>query len=105
MRSMQPVKKTRPRAIIIILFLAVSPLIPVILASIAGACLGCPVNEAGGSKCIRWGIDLSETLSTMMMMGWLLIYTVPLAGISLLIRQIYIHRKQSHKNTAHKERL
>lgn len=93
MRPIPPAKKTRSKAVIIIILVAVSPLIPVILASIAGACLDCPVNEAGGNKCIRWGIDLSETLSTMMMMGWLLIYTIPLAGISLLVRQIFIHRK------------
>ncbi len=102
---MQPVKKAKSRATIIIILLGLSPLIPVIVASIGGACLGCSVNEAGGSRCIRWGIDFGETLPTMMIMGWLLIYTIPLAGISLLIRQIYIHRKQSHKDTAHKQQL
>jgi hypothetical protein len=103
MRPIEPVKKTKPRAAIIIILLGLSPIIPVILASIGGACLGCPVNEAGGSKCIRWGIDFGETFSTMMMMGWLLIYTIPLAGISLLIRQIFIHRKQSHKDTVREQ--
>lgn len=105
MRSTQPVIKKRSKSITIILFLALSPLVPVILASIGGLCLSCQVNEAGSNNCIRWGIDFGETLSTMMMMGWLLIYTIPLGGISLLICQIYIDRKRSNKNITRKQQL
>ncbi|MBS1751512.1 MAG: hypothetical protein JST63_16540 [Bacteroidetes bacterium] len=78
---------------------------PVILASIGGLCLGCQVNEAGGNKSTRWGIDFGQTLSTLMMMDRLLIYTIPLAGITLLILQIYIDLKRSNKNITRKQQL
>ena len=85
-------KKVR-RGYFVIALIAVFPLISVLLALLMGWCLGCSVNEAGTAECIRWGFNFGETLATMFIMGWALIYSIPLSILLLIVWNVYMNRK------------
>lgn len=85
-------KKLR-RGYFVIVLIAVLPVISALLASFLGWCLGCNVNEAGISDCIRFGINLGEMLSTMFIMGWTTLLSIPLAIILLIVWSIYMNKK------------
>jgi len=68
-----------------ILVIAALPVISVSLTYVFASALGCSVNEGGATPCPFMGIDLGETLVTMMVLGWLGLITLPVGGVALAI--------------------
>ena len=68
-----------------ILVIAVLPVISVSLTYAISSALGCSVNEGGATPCPFMGVDLGETLVTMMVLGWLGLITLPAGGVALAI--------------------
>ena len=68
-----------------ILVIAVLPVISVSLTYAISSALGCSVNEGGATPCPFMGVDLGETLVTMMVLGWLGLLTLPVGGVALAI--------------------
>lgn len=91
--SNNKLKKKIRTGYFIIALIALFPLMSVFLASLLGWCLGCSVNEAGTAECIRWGFNFGETLATMFIMGWALIYSIPLSILLLIVWNVYMNRK------------
>jgi hypothetical protein len=68
-----------------ILVIAVLPVLSVALTYAMASALGCPVNEGGATPCPFMGVDLGETLVTMMVLGWLGLITLPVGSVALAI--------------------
>jgi hypothetical protein len=68
-----------------ILVIAVVPVLSVSLTYAVASALGCSVNEGGATPCPFMGVDLGETLVTMMVLGWLGLITLPVGGVALAI--------------------
>jgi hypothetical protein len=68
-----------------ILVIAMLPVISVSLTYAIASALGCSVNEGGATPCLFMGVDLGETLVTMMVLGWLGLITLPVGGVVLAI--------------------
>jgi hypothetical protein len=68
-----------------ILVIALLPVISVSLTYAIASALGCSVNEGGATPCPFMGIDLGETLVTMMVLGWLGLITLPVGGVALAV--------------------
>ena len=68
-----------------ILVIAMLPMISVSLTYAIASALGCSVNEGGATPCPFMGVDLGETLVTMMVLGWLGLVTLPVGGAALAI--------------------
>jgi hypothetical protein len=68
-----------------VLVIALLPVISVSLTYAIASALGCSVNEGGATPCPFMGIDLGETLVTMMVLGWLGLITLPVGGVALAV--------------------
>ncbi len=74
-----------------------APFAGVLVSSLLAEAFGCTLNEAGTHPCVVAGIDWGGALSTMFVLGWLMLVTWPLmlltpvAWIALGI--IYIIRR------------
>jgi hypothetical protein len=68
-----------------ILVVALLPVISVSLTYVIASALGCSVNEGGATPCPFMGVDLGETLVSMMVLGWLGLITLPVGGVALAI--------------------
>ena len=68
-----------------IIVIAELPLISVLCTYGLASILGCTVNEGGATPCPFMGVDLGETLVTMMVLGWLGLITLPVGGVALAI--------------------
>jgi hypothetical protein len=68
-----------------ILVIALLPVISVSLTYAISSALGCSVSEGGATPCPFMGVDLGETLVTMMVLGWLGLLTLPVGGVALAI--------------------
>jgi hypothetical protein len=89
-----------------ILVIALLPAISVSLTYVIASALGCSVNEGGATPCPFMGVDLGETLVTMMVLGWLGLLTLPVGGVALAVwlaawigRRIW-HRRQLGQGNA-----
>lgn len=61
-------------------FLTFGPLLGVLLASAVAGANGCRLDEAGSYPCVVAGVDVGGLLSTLFVLGWLMLVTLP-AGI------------------------
>ncbi len=68
-----------------IVILMLAPLIPSLIALAIALPLGCNLNEAGTSSCVIFGTDFGEALTVLALMGFVLVFTVPLGLIFLVI--------------------
>jgi hypothetical protein len=68
-----------------VLVIALLPVISVSLTYVIASTLGCSVNEGGATPCPFMGVDLGETLVTMMVLGWLGLLTLPVAGVAAAV--------------------
>lgn len=80
---------------IILIYLAIFLLgaFPFFLVGIAGAVgkwLGCNINEGGTDPCIRFGVEFGKVLNGMMVMGWLVLLTGPLAMLLTIGFSVYL---------------
>ena len=71
-------------ALAAILFVAVSPAIPVILASAVANINGCRLDEGSTHPCVILGRDFGGLLYEMGVLGWLGLVTIPAAVFLLL---------------------
>ncbi|WP_312794716.1 hypothetical protein [Tianweitania sp.] len=82
--SRSPVRRLFGALFAILLF-AAGPLLATLLAAAVAMPLGCEINEAGTAPCVIAGVDFGVPLTVLALMGFFLIYTVPLGLIFLLI--------------------
>ncbi|MCR8557984.1 hypothetical protein KXD93_10040 [Mucilaginibacter sp. BJC16-A38] len=88
--------KRIPYYYLAVLIFTVSPIILSTIGSLIGNSLGCNINEAGTDTCVRYGIQLGETLSTLFTCFWLLFFTVPFGFIALLVLIYAIDRDKKY---------
>lgn len=74
-------------AIILLIIAAIGfgPWIPVVIASNIAQANGCELHEGSPQPCIVDGVDRSEDLYAMGMMGWITVAACPLAIAALLL--------------------
>jgi uncharacterized membrane protein YhaH (DUF805 family) len=77
-----------------ILFVMISPIIPVSIAENTARAHGCALNEGSATPCIVDGRDIGQDLYTMGMMGWLFLATAPFGVLALIVWLVVmiIHR-------------
>lgn len=99
--SPKPISKSNLSLLVtgylIILIIGIAPILVAGLASFVGECLDCIVNEAATHSCVRWGISFGEVLSSMFMMGWFFLISVPIAFFLFILWTIYAIKKISNK--------
>jgi hypothetical protein len=54
-----------------------APLVSVVTASAVTSLAGCELNEAGATPCVIGERDVGELLTTMFVLGWLMLATAP----------------------------
>lgn len=62
-------------------FIAASPIISVLLASMVASLAGCDLDEGSAHTCVIMGADWSDLLYAMFVMGWLGLVTLPFLGL------------------------
>ena len=82
--------KVKLGALIAILFVALSPSIPVLLAAAVARANNCVLSESGPSPCIILGHDFGGLLNGLGVLGWLGLATIPLAGLLFLAWLIWV---------------
>jgi hypothetical protein len=70
---------------IAIVLVAGAPVISVYTASAIASGLGCTLNEGDAHPCLFHGVDLGETLYSMVVVGWFGLATLPIGAIALAI--------------------
>jgi hypothetical protein len=92
-------KKSAIGIILLSIFIAVLPIISVLLASLGANVFECNINEGGTSPCPTVFGDMGEVLTFMGIFGWFVFYTVPaglcgvLVGIILLVISLFRGKK------------
>ncbi|BDP43147.1 hypothetical protein DAETH_31160 [Deinococcus aetherius] len=64
------------------------PLLGVLLSSWVAGANGCRLDEAGTYPCVVAGVDVGGLLSTLFVLGWLMLVTIPvgvLVGLGGLV--------------------
>ncbi|MPY67166.1 hypothetical protein F8S09_10745 [Deinococcus sp. SDU3-2] len=61
--------------------LTFGPLLGVMIASAVAGAFGCRLDEAGSYPCVVAGVDVGGLLSTLFVMGWLMLLTIPLGAV------------------------
>ena len=64
---------------------AAAPLISVLIASSIAEAHGCMLDEGSVHPCVINGTDYGETLLTMAVLGWLMMFTLPVGAVALLV--------------------
>lgn len=64
---------------------AILPILSMLIAVVIAGVSGCALDEGSVHPCLVLGIDLGTLLYSMAVFGWFVMFTVPLAGIALLI--------------------
>ncbi len=61
-----------------------APVISVFIADTVAAAHACRLHEGVANPCIISGVDRSELLYSMVVMGWLALVTIPVGAVGLL---------------------
>lgn len=72
-------------AVLLILFVGISPLIAAVGAGYLGEAWSCDVDEGSPHPCVIGGTDYGEALYTLFVLGWFGLITVPLSFIVVLV--------------------
>ena len=72
-------------ALAIILLFGAFPLLSTLLAVLFASAFGCTLHEGFVNPCVVFGIDFGDLLYPMGLAAWFAIFTVPLAGLALLV--------------------
>jgi hypothetical protein len=72
-------------SLVLIILFAIAPFAFPIVGSIVANTAGCTLNEAEAHSCIIHGHDYGETLYTMGMGFWLIIFTFPVAEVAFIL--------------------
>lgn len=65
------------------LLVCLAPLASLVVAGSIASHYGCTLHEGFANPCVIGGVDRGQTLYTMAMMGWMMLFTMPL-GAALL---------------------
>jgi hypothetical protein len=71
--------------LVLIILFAIAPVVSVLIAGAIAEAHGCVLNEGGSHPCIINGTDWGDTLLTMFVLGWLMLFTLPAGAVALLI--------------------
>ncbi|WP_147929626.1 hypothetical protein [Neolewinella aurantiaca] len=74
----------------VLFLIGAGPALVAMLGFLLGNLLGCNINEAGTDPCVRNGVEWGETLSSMVVFGWLTIVTFPLAACAAIGYTVYL---------------
>lgn len=66
----------------VIVLVAAAPIISVLISGVIAGVLGCPLDEGSPHPCPFIGIDLSEILYSMVVVGWLGLVTLPFGAVA-----------------------
>jgi hypothetical protein len=72
-------------ALVLILLFGALPLLSTLLAVLFASAFGCSVNEGFVDPCVVLGHDFGGLLYSMGLTFWFAMFTVPLAGLALLV--------------------
>jgi hypothetical protein len=78
-------KRRMTWALAIILLFGVSPILSTLLAALFASAFGCTLHEGFVSPCVVLGHDFGDLLYPMGLGVWFVMFTVPLAGLALLV--------------------
>ena len=73
------------RALAMILLLGALPLVSLLLAVLFASAFGCQLDEGSVHPCVVLGLDFGDLLYPMAVGGWFVMFTIPLAGLALLV--------------------
>jgi len=71
--------------LVLILLFGALPLLSTLLAVLFALAFGCSVNEGVVEPCVVLGYDFGGLLFSMGLTFWFVMFTVPLAGLALLV--------------------
>ena len=71
--------------LVALVIFALWPVAGVALSSWIAEANGCALSEAGAGDCVINGRDWGATLSTMFVMGWFMLATIPLGAGAMLV--------------------
>ena len=66
------------------LLIGLAPLISALSAGLIANTFGCDLDEGSIHACMALGADIGPTLSTMFVLGWLGLLTLPIAALGAL---------------------
>jgi hypothetical protein len=72
-------------ALALILLFAALPLLLTLLAVLFTSAFDCSLNEGFVNPCVVLGLDFGGLLYSMGLAAWFVMFTVPLAGLALLV--------------------
>ena len=72
-------------ALAVIVLFGALPLLSMLLALLIASPFGCPLDEGSVHPCVIFGLDFGTLLYTMAVGGWFVMFTVPLAGLALIV--------------------
>jgi hypothetical protein len=80
-----------------------APLLVTFIAGSTAHAFGCQVDEASDHACRILGLDLGSFLSSLAILGWLAIVTIPVGAILLLSVSIFFAARRSESAPRHPE--
>jgi hypothetical protein len=78
-------KRLMTWALALILLLGALPLVSMLLALLFGSAFDCGINEGFVQPCVVFGHDFGGLLYPMALAGWFAMFTIPLAGLALIV--------------------
>jgi hypothetical protein len=72
-------------ALAMILLLGAFPLVSLLLAVLFASAFGCALDEGSVHPCVVLGLDFGDMLYPMAVGGWFVMFTIPLAGLALIV--------------------
>ena len=72
-------------ALALILLLGAFPLLSLLLAVLFASAFGCQLDEGSVHPCLILGLDFGGLLYPMAVGGWFVVFTIPLAGLALIV--------------------
>ena len=79
------IKKLMVWALATILLFGALPLVSLLLSMIIASPFGCRLDEGNVHPCMILGFDFGALLYAMAVSGWFALFTVPLAGLALIV--------------------
>lgn len=71
-------------AVVAALVVCLAPMLSMFVAAAIADHFGCRLHEGFANPCLVAGRDIGEALYNMAMMGWLMLFTLPLAALLLI---------------------
>lgn len=72
-------------AVAVALAACVAPMLSMLVAAAVAKHNGCTLHEGFANPCVVAGVDIGTLLYNMAVMGWLMLFTLPLAALVVLV--------------------